>query len=70
MLALKDQGHTLIIHTGRHIDKLKATKSWLKKHKVVYDHIQFGKPVADLYIDDRAMRFEGEWTEQKLTALR
>jgi hypothetical protein len=62
---LSEGGNLIIIHTGRHIDKLLVTKSWLRNNAagpVMYDHIQFGKPVADVYIDDKALRFDGEWT--------
>ena len=70
MKELKRAGHIVIIHTGRHIDKLIETKKWLKEYKVEYDHIQFGKPVADVYIDDKGMRFEGIWTKENLEYLR
>ena len=61
MRDLRYRGDVVIIHTGRHIDNLAVTKSWLSKNKVSYDHIQFGKPVADIYIDDKALRFNGKW---------
>jgi hypothetical protein len=32
-----------------------VTTTWLKHHGVQYHQIFFGKPVADIYIDDRAM---------------
>ena len=66
MSRLRDEGHMVIIHTGRHIDKLKDTKEWLGIHNVQYDHIQFGKPVADVYIDDKGLRFKGTWTKKEL----
>ena len=28
---------------------------WLAKHKVPYDELRFGKPLGDIYIDDKAM---------------
>lgn len=70
MHALIDTGHTVIIHTGRHIDKLHVTKMWLEKYRVPYDHLQFGKPVADLYIDDKGLKFEGTWTQSAIESLR
>lgn len=30
-------------------------ESWLSKHNVLYDELIFGKPLADLYVDDKAM---------------
>lgn len=55
---LKESGFTIIIHTGRHILNMDVTLDWLKKYKVPYDHIQFGKPVARVYVDDRAIQFK------------
>ena len=75
MKSLKDDGHYLIIHTGRHmktcngdvtkvIEKIgKITKDWLKKWDVPYDELIFGKPYADMYIDDLGIEFS---TSQKL----
>jgi len=69
MKSLRDDGHYLIIHTGRHmktcggditsvIEKIgKITEDWLKKWDVPYDELVFGKPYADLYIDDLGIEF-------------
>ena len=69
MMDLKKDGHYLIIHTGRHmrtcngdvsevIEKIgKITEDWLKKWKVPYDELIFGKPHADMYIDDLGIEF-------------
>ena len=69
MKNLKDEGHYLIIHTGRHmrscdgdvekvIEKIgQTTQDWLKKWQVPYDEIIFGKPYADIYIDDLGVEF-------------
>lgn len=68
---LKDEGHYIIIYTARHmktcngniyevIAKIgKITLKWLEKHQIPYDEIVFGKPWADIYIDDNAFRFNG-----------
>ncbi|MCX6770001.1 MAG: HAD hydrolase family protein [Candidatus Micrarchaeota archaeon] len=64
---LKAAGHTIIIHTARHMKTCEgnvgavvarvgpATIQWLHEHKVPYDEIHFGKPWGELYIDDQAM---------------
>jgi len=69
MRDLKDEGNYLIIHTGRHmrtcdgdvakvIEKIgKVTEDWLEKWKVPYDELVFGKPYADIYIDDLGVEF-------------
>ena len=36
----------------------KVTLDWLEKYNVEYDEIYFGKPWANVYIDDNAFRFE------------
>ena len=75
MRNLKDHGHYLIIHTGRHmrtcngdvakvIEKIgKITEDWLEKWNVPYDELVFGKPYADIYIDDLGVEFS---TSEKL----
>tara|TARA_Y100001936_G_scaffold227826_1_gene248487 strand:+ start:8546 stop:9622 length:1077 start_codon:yes stop_codon:yes gene_type:complete len=69
MRNLKAEGHYLIIHTGRHmrtcegdvakvIEKIgKTTEDWLEKWEVPYDELVFGKPYADIYIDDLGIEF-------------
>lgn len=70
---LKEDGHYIIIYTARRMkthksnrgkilaDVGKITLDWLEKHKVPYDEIYFGKPWADIYIDDNAFRFK-DWS--------
>jgi len=69
LCQLRDNGHYIIIHTARHMKtcdgnvakvlarKGKSTLDWLGKYGVPYDEILFGKPWADIYIDDNALRF-------------
>ena len=38
------------------------TLDWLARHGIEYDEIHFGKPNADLYIDDRGLRFTS-WSD-------
>ncbi len=61
------EGHTIIIHTARRMethkynigavmkDIGKITFDTLEKFNIPYDEILFGKPIADIYIDDRAV---------------
>lgn len=63
----KKQGAEIIIHTARGMlsccgDAVKADKNnrtiieeWLKMHDVPCDELQFGKPMADIYVDDKAV---------------
>ena len=71
MNELREAGHYIIIQTARNmatqgsnLGKVvqnigKVTLDWLEKYEVPYDEIYFGKPNANIYIDDRAFRFTG-----------
>ena len=66
-------GHYIILNTARHMQttngnvgmvlarQAKTLFAWLDEHGIEYDEIHFGKPHADLYLDDNAMRFDGNW---------
>ena len=66
---LKKDGHEIVIYTSRHmktcdnnVGKIVAKQGlnllkWLNKNKIPYDEICFGKPLADIYIDDKAEKF-------------
>jgi capsule biosynthesis phosphatase len=72
--ALRRSGHYVIIFTARHMKTCHGnvglvlarqgatTLQWLARHGVEYDEIHFGKPHADLYVDDNALRF-GRWED-------
>lgn len=57
---LFDKGSEIIIFTARGsmtgADHRKLTESQLRSWGVKYHHLQFGKPAADVYIDDKAMK--------------
>lgn len=71
--SLKKSGHYIIIHTARHMVTCKGdvnlvierigsiTRSWLNHHDIPFDELIFGKPYADLYVDDKALKFTGDW---------
>ena len=70
---LKEAEHYIIINTARHMKTCgsnlglinaritKMTLDWLEKHDISYDEIYFGKPWAQVYIDDNAFRFN-DWS--------
>ncbi len=72
---LHDAGHTIIINTarnmgstGHNVGKAVAnigmiTLQWLEDHNIIYDEIFFGKPNADITIDDRVVSFKNNWKE-------
>ena len=57
--ALAEQGHRIIIFTARGtatgIDWGEVTRGQLERWGVRYDDLHFGKPSADVYVDDRAI---------------
>ena len=67
---LKNNGHYIILYTARRMkthnantakviaDIGKVTLDWLERYSIPYDEIIFGKPWADVYIDDNAFRFD------------
>ena len=64
---LKSDGHEIIIYTARRMkthngnvgkvikDIASVTIDTLEKLNIEYDELIFGKPIADIYIDDRAI---------------
>jgi capsule biosynthesis phosphatase len=74
--ALKVAGHYIILLTARHMKTCQGNVGlvvarqgrtlldWLDLHGIPYDEIWFGKPHADIYIDDNGFRF-GRWSDIK-----
>ena len=73
--ALREAVHTIIIYTARNMGSTghnvgKAMKNvgritfeWLEKNGIEFDEIFFGKPNADITIDDRVIRFRDNWAD-------
>lgn len=59
---LRAAGYTVVIYTARSWGECRVTQEWLRQHGFEYDGLHMGKPVADLWIDDRAIRFSN-WPE-------
>lgn len=51
------QGVFIILFTTRNWSEYAMTANWLQKEGVEYDLLLCGKPLADLWIDDRAIKF-------------
>ncbi len=62
---LYEKGHTIIFWTSRGWEQYKVTKDWLDKHGFKFHQLLMGKPIGDIFIDDRAKRFEG-WNKDYL----
>lgn len=54
---LRAAGYIVVIYTARGWGEYRVAKQWLDDHGFEYDGLQMGKPVADVWIDDRAIRF-------------
>lgn len=67
--ALYDAGHTIIIYSARTWMEYEMTTAWLKQQGVKYHQLFMGKPVGDMWIDDRAFAFKNNWDEV-LTAVK
>ena len=77
---LYDNGATIKLYTSRgmvscngNLKKIIAKnkevlEKWLKKNKVKYNELIFGKPLGDLYIDDKAMNVK-EFVNQEFCEL-
>ena len=54
---LFEGGHTIIIYSARSWQEYEMTTEWLKNYDIKYHQLILGKPIGDLWIDDRAIRF-------------
>ena len=73
--SLRAAGHYVILATARHMQtcgsnvgmvvarQAQTLIGWLNRHGIEYDELWFGKPHADLYVDDKAFAFSGNWDE-------
>jgi capsule biosynthesis phosphatase len=73
--SLRASGHYVILATARHMQtcgsnvgmvvarQAQTLIEWLNRHGIEYDELWFGKPHADLYVDDKALAFSGNWDE-------
>lgn len=63
---LKQEGHTILIHS---CNRANVIAEWMAYFNITYSSIWCGtgKPVADVYIDDKGLKFES-W-QQTLTKI-
>jgi hypothetical protein len=70
-LCLESLQFRIAVHSSRwHTDAgRRAVESWLERHEIVVDEVCEHKPPALVYVDDRTVRFRGDW-DQAMTEIR
>ena len=73
---LKEQGYKILIYSTR---STKMLKDYCNKHKIPVDYFNInpqyktgnpGKPVASVYVDDRALCYTGQSAEELVRQLK
>jgi len=60
---LYEAGNTIIIYSSRTWVEYEMTVDWLKKYGVKYHQLLMGKPIGDVWIDDRAITCTDNWDD-------
>lgn len=55
---LYEAGHTIILYSARTWAEWEVTNHWLNENGFKFHQLFLGKPVGDVWIDDRAIRHE------------
>lgn len=65
MKILQDMGYRIIIFSARArtAGGVLAMTEYLEKHGIPYNEIDSVKPTAQAYLDDRGIRFDGNWEQ-------
>ncbi len=55
----------IVVFSGRcaSVEGRAAIWCWLKHHKIKVDGVTEHKPVASVFVDDRAVQFKGDWKQ-------
>jgi hypothetical protein len=63
IIKLKKLKNKIIIFSARAATPAITTsiEVWLKQQKIPFDLVTNVKPNADVFVDDRALRFENDW---------
>lgn len=65
LALIKNIGAAIVVHSHRcrSLAGREAIAAYMGRHQMIVDEIVEHKPVADLYVDDRAVPFQGGWQE-------
>lgn len=55
LIGLQMQGNVIILHTSRTGESLRDAVAFCRKQGLVFNMVFGGKPVADVYIDDKGL---------------
>jgi hypothetical protein len=65
LIALRERGYRMVVFSSRcnHEPGLVGVQKWLEKWGLdeFFEEITCDKPAAVAYVDDRAVKFSGEW---------
>jgi hypothetical protein len=63
--GIRALGFQVVVFTCRALtdEGRRGIVGWLAQHGIEVDEVTAIKPHAELYVDDRAWRFEGDWSE-------
>jgi uncharacterized HAD superfamily protein len=60
-LEAREAGHTIVVWTARGWEQYRVTLRWLEDNGIEFDQLIMGKPIFDVFIDDRAVAHRS-WT--------
>lgn len=62
---LKNRGYRIVVFSHRATDSAgkEAIKKWLDEQSIKVNEVTDIKPSAEVYIDDRGLKFEGDWSK-------
>ena len=61
--SLYEAGHIIIIYSARTWAEYEMTNDWLQRNGVKFHQLFMGKPVGDVWIDDRAITCKNNWAD-------
>lgn len=61
--SLYDAGNIIIIYSARTWVEYEMTVDWLNRNGVRYHQLFMGKPIGDVWIDDRAITCKDNWND-------